>query len=70
MQIIEHLELNDDDKTKLMIDGSEVNCFLLKHGPSIAIDVEFRKNQEIYGAYADQSSGSLDVRERAWLASV
>ena len=60
----ERMDLNDDDKTSLMIDGSEVSCVLLKHGPTGAMDVEFRGNQEIYGAFADQCSGNLDVNPR------
>ena len=64
LQINERMKLNDDDKTSLMIDGSEVDCVLLKHGPPGAMDVEFRKNQEIYGAFADQCSGNLDVTPR------
>ena len=72
LQINERMKLNDDDKTSLMIDGPEVDCVLLKHGPPGAMDVEFRKNQEIYGAFADQCSGNLDVtpRKRArWAGS-
>ena len=64
LQINERMKLNDDDKISLMIDGSEVDCVLLKHGPPGAMDVEFRKNQEIYGAFADQCSGNLDVTTR------
>ena len=37
------MKLNDDDKTSLMIDGSENDCVLLKHGPPGAMDVELRK---------------------------
>ena len=64
LQINERMKLNDDDKISLTIDGSEVDCVLLKHVPPGAMDVEFRKNQEIYGAFADQCIGNLDVTPR------
>ena len=44
-----------------MIDGSDLDCVLLKSGPLSAIKFEFRSNQEIYNAFADQCSDSLDL---------
>ena len=46
-QMNEGMNINDDDKTSLMIDGSEVDCVLLKHGPPGAMDVEFRKIKKL-----------------------
>ena len=37
-----------------MIDGSEVECVSLTHGPPAAMQVEFERNREIYGAFAQQ----------------
>ena len=48
------MKLEDEEKTNLMIDGSEVECLLLKHGPPAAMQVEFEQNGEIYGAFAQQ----------------
>ena len=64
LQLNDRMNLNDDNETSLMIVGSEVDCVLVMFGPPGATDVEFSKNQEIYGAFADLCSGNLDVTRR------
>ena len=53
-QINDRLKLEIDVKTNLLIDGVEIECVLLKHGPPAAMQVEFERYQEIYGAFAQQ----------------
>ena len=52
--INDRMKLENDEKTNLMIDGSEVECYLLKHGPPAAMQFEFEQNRVIYGAFAQQ----------------
>ena len=55
------MKLENEGKTNLMIDGSEVECVLLKHGPPAAMQVEFERNREIYEAFAQQFENSVSV---------
>ena len=48
------MKLENDEKTNLLIDGSEIECVLLKQEPPAAMQVEFERYQEIYGAFAQQ----------------
>ena len=38
-QINDRMKLEVDEKTNLLIDGSEIECVLLKHGPPAAMQV-------------------------------
>ena len=58
-QINDRMKLEIDEKTNLLIDGSEIECVLLNHGPPAAIQVEFERYREIYGAFAQQFKNSV-----------
>ena len=53
------MKLNNDDKAKLLIDGSEIYWWRQS-----AVEAEFRKSQEICSAFAEQCKDSLDVTPR------
>ena len=53
-QINDRMKLEIDEKTNLLLNGSEIECVLLKHGPPAAMQIEFERYQEIYGAFAQQ----------------
>ena len=52
--INDRMKLENEENTHLKIDGSEVECVLLKHGPPAAMQYEFEGNREIYGALTQQ----------------
>ena len=48
-QINDRLKLEIDGKTNLLIDGVEIECVLLKHGPPAAMQVEFDDTKKFMG---------------------